>query len=72
MITDPIKFVIALEQYHEEEVGDGEYIVIDAQESEEISAGFIVLNNTNDIFTLRDAIDAFIDKHQISRIINHE
>lgn len=45
-----------------------EYIVIDAQITQEESCGFVVLDAVNDIFALRDAIDAFISKHQISRI----
>lgn len=72
MITAPLKFVIALGEYTDDEVGHGEYIVIDAQETEEVSAGFMVLNHVNDIFALQDAIDAFINKHQLSRIISHE
>lgn len=38
----PIKFVIQLNEYIDDEIGHGEYVVIDGQESEDISAGFKV------------------------------
>lgn len=49
-----------------------EYVYIDAQLTEEDSCGFVVTETVNDIFDLRDAIDAFAEKHQISRITDNE
>ena len=63
----PMKFTVTLVSSDDAP----EHVVIDAQVTDEISGGFIATESVNDIFALRDALDAFISKHQISRIISH-
>lgn len=65
-MSKPISFDVQLLSSKE----GGEYVLIDARLTEEISCGFLATETVNDIFALRDAIDEFITKHQISRIIN--
>lgn len=44
-----------------------EYVIIDAQETPEISSGIIVTNSWKDLITLRDAIDELIARHGKAR-----
>ncbi len=42
-----------------------DYVVIDVKDSEDVSCGFIALDNPSDLFLLRAAIDLFIQDHNI-------
>ncbi|MDE6267328.1 MAG: hypothetical protein K2M07_08280 [Muribaculaceae bacterium] len=46
-----------------------DYVVIDFQDSEDTSAGFIVLDDPAYLFLLRSAIDSFIKEHNIKQQI---
>lgn len=69
MITDAPHFAIYLN--HIEECKDepaGDYVVIDAKDTEEMSCGFIVLDHPSYLLKLRAAIDGFIKLHNIKHL----
>lgn len=57
-----ISFDIQLINYR-----DTRYVLIDARVSEEVSSGFLATETVDDIFELRDAIDAFIVQNNLIR-----
>ncbi len=53
---------------HSDSDGDepgADFVVIDVKDSEDVSCGFIALDNPSDLILLRAAIDIFIQEHDI-------
>lgn len=48
-----------------EEGSASDFVVIDVKDSEDVSCGFIALDDPSDLHKLRAAIDIFIQEHKI-------
>lgn len=66
MISDSPHFTIYLNHIEEDKSEPAaDFVVIDAKDTEDVSCGFIVLDNPSYLYKLRAAIDGFIKHHNI-------